>query len=553
MPKRRIRAAGYIRESDERLVDSTTIESAAAAIRQHCEQMGYEYYQEHEYKEAISAYTTRYTERERMRDLLDAAKRHEFDVVVVTEIRAISRRQAEVFVIYDTLQRYGIRLETCQEQFEDSATGRALLGLRAMFAEIEREQIVMRTQRGRNDRLKNGNLRGHPKPRYGYVFVDTALEVKARYGLNHQVIFVDTDETEWTEVKVVLFIFDLFEAGETIKSIRRILNMKGIPTPSRPWKAKEAFWRESTVYSILTCRAYIGETIVNKATRQRGKTVRRPPEEWVTLSDVTPPLISTERFEHVQAQLKINKTEALRNNKHPNQLGLLRSRCVCGICGGKMGVKYRPETDTRHSTTYACYVNNGKNGRVHHHSTVITLRELDTAGWEKTVEILTHPEQVRERVTKLREQPLSSSDRESISKTVSLIKRQMKNLYTLAEQCTDDDALAEISERMKQLEKQKREAEAMLLDIEEEDETKAELDAELTKFETWATTIRPFLTDPSYVPTYEEQRLAARILGLQAVVYPLHGDYPFRFQISANPPSIVSLLTHRDERGRLSV
>ena len=83
-----------------------------------------------------------------------------------------------------------------------------------------------------------------------------------------------------------------------------------------------------------------------------------------------------------------------------------------------------------------------------------------------------------------------------------------------------------------------------LINVEEE---------ELSKFETWATTVRPFLTDPSYTPTYEEQRLAARILGLQAVVYPLNGDYPFRFQISANPPSIVSLLTHRDVPGCLPV
>jgi len=323
--------------------------------------------------------------------------------------------------------------------------------------------------------------------------------------------------------------------------------------PSRPWKAKEAFWRESTVYSILTCRAYIGETIVNKTTRQRGKTIKRPPEEWVTLSDITRPLISTERFEKVQAQLTINKTEALRNNKHPNLLGLLRSRCVCGICGGKMAVKYRAQTDTRHNTSYSCYVKNGKNGREHHHSTVITLRALDEAGWEKIVEVLTHPEHVRERVTQLREQTLSSEERNSIEKTVSQISRRMRNLYTLAEQCTDDDALAEISERMKQLEKQRREAEAMLLDVEEEDEAKAALDEELTKFETWATTVRPFLTDPSYTPTYEEQRLAARILGLQAVVYPAHGDYPYRFQISANPPSIASLLTHRDVPGCLPV
>src|SRR5260370_13372688 len=79
-----------------------------------------------------------------------------------------------------------------------------------------------------------------------------------------------TNESRIPEVKVVLFIFDLFEAGETVKSITRTLNEKDIPPPSRPWKAKEAFWRESTVYSILTCRAYIGETIVNKTTRQRG-------------------------------------------------------------------------------------------------------------------------------------------------------------------------------------------------------------------------------------------------------------------------------------------
>src|SRR5439155_6777347 len=170
--------------------------------------------------------------------------------------------------------------------------------------------------------------------------------------------------------------------------------------------------------------------------------------------DIAPPLISKEQFEKVQEQLAMNKEEALRNNKHPNQLGLLRSRCVCGICGGKMAVKYRPETDTRHKTSYSCYVKNGKEGRVHHHSTVIPLHVLDALAWEKIVEVLTHPEQVRERVNHLRAQTLSSEERGSIEKTVSQISRQMRNLYALAEACTDDDALAEIAQRMKQLEKQ---------------------------------------------------------------------------------------------------
>ena len=88
--------------------------------------------------------------------MLAAAKRHEFDVLVISEIRALSRRQVEVFVIYDTLQKYGVRLETVQEKFEDSAMGRLVLSLRAAYAEIEREQSFLRMQRGKKDRIEIG-------------------------------------------------------------------------------------------------------------------------------------------------------------------------------------------------------------------------------------------------------------------------------------------------------------------------------------------------------------------------------------------------------------
>src|SRR5260370_14096441 len=101
--------------------------------------------------------------------------------------------------------------------------------------------------------------------------------------------------------------------------------------------------------------------------------------------------------------------------------------------GEKMQKKKGEKTKPRHNTSYSCYVKNEKNGREHHHSTVITLRALDDAGWEKIVEVLTHPEQVRERVTQLREQTLSSEERNSIEKTVSQISRRLINLYTLAE------------------------------------------------------------------------------------------------------------------------
>jgi hypothetical protein len=49
MPKRKERMAGYIRESDPNLTDSTTIDSAAKAVRLHGEKQGYIYDQRHEY------------------------------------------------------------------------------------------------------------------------------------------------------------------------------------------------------------------------------------------------------------------------------------------------------------------------------------------------------------------------------------------------------------------------------------------------------------------------------------------------------------------------
>src|SRR5713226_6617122 len=171
MPKRKERMAGYIRESDPSLADSTTIESQAKAVRAYGEKEHYMYEPQHEYKEAISAYQVPYMERPELLKMLKAAQRREFDVLVVTEIRAISRRQVEVFIIYDMLQKYNVRLETIREKFEDDAMGRLILGLRAAYAEIEREQSYIRMQRGKKDRIEIGHAPdGHPKAAYGYVF-----------------------------------------------------------------------------------------------------------------------------------------------------------------------------------------------------------------------------------------------------------------------------------------------------------------------------------------------------------------------------------------------
>lgn len=182
MPKRRERMAGYIRESDERLADSTTIDSAAKAIREYGEKQGYIYDPVHEYKEAISAYAVPYFQRVVLMNALKAAERHEFDVFVITEVRALSRKGAgEVFIIYEMLQKFGIRLETIYERFSDDPVGELVLSFKATYAKLEREQSYLRLQRGKADRIALGRAPNGHHAAYGYILVDTEREVKGRH------------------------------------------------------------------------------------------------------------------------------------------------------------------------------------------------------------------------------------------------------------------------------------------------------------------------------------------------------------------------------------
>ena len=546
MPKKRIRAAGYPRCSDPDLHDSPTLESQAKAIRDHCQAQGYELTEDHLYPEAMSAYMVHYTQRPKLMALLAAAKRKEFDVLVVTEIRAISRRQVEVFVIYDILQKYGIHIETIQEKFEDSPMGRFILATRALVAELERENTYMRTMRGRQDRVSNGYLRGHGKACYGYIFVDVGKECKAHYELNTRVFFVDREGAEWTEVKVVRFIHELFLADVSIRGIVNKLNSLHIPPPGKPRKGV-AHWQASTVYHILIAREYIGEAHVNKWKREGKRLLRQSAEQMTPLPEgVCPAILDKDAFAQVQQRLAFNKQDSLRNNKHPQDLGILRAGFVyCGICGRRLSVKHHNPTPTnaRRKPEYVCQTRTGKQELTVNHFTGISVHILDQAAWQKALEVIADPAQVRARVAALREANTPQIDEESIHATITAIKRQLQNLYALAQAATDDETIENIKGLMLNLEKQKHAAEALLYDVEEDAEEKALIEAKIERFEQWAEKVQPLLTDPTYTPTYEEKRFAVHILGLKAVVFPGSGGYPFRYQISVDPPEIVSLLS----------
>ncbi len=551
MPKRKERMAGYIRESDISLANSTTIESAAKAVREYGEKEGYIYEPTLEFKEAISSVTVAYTEREKLIKMLDAAKRKEFDVLVVTEIRAISRRQVEVLVIYDMLQKYGVRLETIKEKFGDDAMSKAILSLRSMFVEIEVEQSKMRMQRGRSDRLAIGGApNAHPKAAYGYVFINTDKEVKGGYQFNTTIMFVDENGKEWSEYTVVLFIFDLFLEGSSIHNICRTLNDLHIPPPKKALKG-EPHWQKGSLYAILINPIYCGEVWANRfkgvKSEKSGKLgmVSRPREEWIRLPDA-PAILTKEQFDAAQRQLEINKEDSLRNNKKDRaEIGLLRcGHIFCGICGRKMSVNHPSEAGRKNGNgaRYGCEQYMTTTPGISRHRVTIGVHDFDHDVHDAIKDVLRHPTWVRERVAELRKKPEPIISQEDIQSTIDGVKTSLKNLYALAAHATDDDTIADLAQQMNELERRKQQAQALLFNLSDDNEEDEALEAELMRFEKWAESVKPQLTDPTYQPDYNELRLAVRIIGIRAVIYPTKGEYEFRWQIFATVPEVLKKL-----------
>ena len=76
----------------------------------------------------------------------------------------------------------------------------------------------------------------------------------------------------------------------------------------------------------------------------------------------------------------------------------------------------------------------------------------------------------------------------------------------------------------------------MLDDLDREKQHRDALEAEIVRFETWAERVRPDLTTPDYKPSYDDLRLAVRVLGLRCIVFPTQGNWPFRARFFVTVP-----------------
>jgi hypothetical protein len=234
--------------------------------------------------------------------------------------------------------------------------------------------------------------------------------------------------------------------------------------------------------------------------------VKRPREEWTLLHCVVPALITKEIHDIIMRKLHDNSAESLRNNHHPEELGLLRGPHIfCGICGSRMSVKYPSSAGRNRGLKppfYRCIRQGGKSvDIVHNHLTTIGMKTIEDIMKDKLIDVLLHPEQVRERVEEIREKNIAAVNPEEVEATIADIRKKMQNLYRLAENATDDETIVHLGERMNELEHQKRETEKLLYVLEGDAEERAAIEEELCKFEAWAAGVQPYIRCRVTIPS----------------------------------------------------
>jgi site-specific DNA recombinase len=292
-------------------------------------------------------------------------------------------------VVLEELERRGVRVVFCDRPLTDDPHEQLVTQIRGAVAEYERTLIADRMRRGRQARLRSGQLLPWTRAPYGY-------RLHPQRPRDPAAVQVDP-----VAAVIVQELFAAYAAGGvTLHGLAAQLTARRVPTPTG-----KPVWRATTVRQLLTNPAYKGQAASGRLrttpARRRwsplaavGKgvsTKAHPPAEWITVP--VPALVSAEQFDLAQGRLAANQRSARRSTTHPY---LLRGLVSCGVCGLSCSGVTRSASDTR----YRYYRCRGKLAKVSSGrasccpARFIPAGQLDELVWADLCAVLQQPQLV---------------------------------------------------------------------------------------------------------------------------------------------------------------
>lgn len=233
------------------------------------------------------------------------------DAVVCFKLDRITRSLLDFVELWTFFETHNVLVASMRDDFDTStATGKAMLRLIVVFAQLERELTAERTIATMQDRVERGLWNG------GYVYGYQSMATdKGRL----------IPDPEWADI-VRRHFFDAFERLGSAGAIQRELRRLGIVIPvkasrSGSQRGGKPFSKQQVV-CILRNLIYLGRITWGEQSKD----------------GCHEPLISTEQFERVQRLL--DETTKHRSNRRVcrGHHYLLRGLVRCG-CGAMMTPK----------------------------------------------------------------------------------------------------------------------------------------------------------------------------------------------------------------------
>src|SRR5215217_3417280 len=446
------------------------------------------------------------------------------DTVLCYALDRLSRSQVDTAILIDRIEVTGAQLALATEDFERSATGTFLRNAKAFVAELEKEKIAERTQRGMRARIGSGKPLVGSKSPFGYRWSDS--------GKTHLVLDAET-------APMARMVFEWALDGAPLRTIAARLAERGIPSPTGL-----PHWTPPVIRDLLLRPIYAGyqEAYTERIVRGRDgkeRRYRRPAEERIVVPDVAQPIITPQERTAVISRLTHNKATATRNNRNP-KAALLRCGFVrCGHCGRPLAVQNPASTRPAASPVYRCDPRDAGIRRCPRPS--ISASVLDPIVWEKVATVLRDPEIIAREVAQRREDGSLPRDLAAVERMLATVADKHARIAKRVAAIDDDDVAAPLMAELHALATSKKTAERERDDLRQR---VADAEADTTRLRSlseWCQRVAANLD----ALTYDERRLALDGLGVAVEIWrPGSTDeqgkpYP-RWQIWLNPALVAS-------------
>jgi len=388
-------AAIYCRVSTEgQEQDGTSLQTQLEACLKYCQRKGYEV--ACKFSEAWSGLSL---ERPRLAELREVVRSETIDSLVVYSLDRFSRDPVHGVILMQELEKHGVLLEAASESVDNSESGKLVFYIKGYAAKLDAERRRDATGRGKQAMLKSGKLpQGTGIGIYGYKW---DKESKKRIPLEH-------------ESKVVQRMFKMVADGDTCFKVARTLNEASVASKS----GKK--WDGQTVSRMVRYSAYCGLTYFGQTTGANGKRKMTPRESWTFLPDATPPIISKELFDRVQARLA--KSRELRPGKAKHEYPLT-GFAVCAQCGSPLvGSCLRGDYRYYHCRGTYPAASRGKICDARY----IKADWLEGVVWEKVKSVLSTPEVLLAEIGKQTEREQAQFSTGTVEQEIRDLNRRMK-------------------------------------------------------------------------------------------------------------------------------